>query len=166
MIFKFMIVPLLLPPVIEDIRTREIRNIYWVIIILSKCIFLIVRRDRDELISSLLGLAVSLLIFIVSYLILHDGIGLGDVKLLSAVAFFLGLELFLRALLFISVISLLYSTFLLAVKKVTKKTALPFAPFIMAGTFVASYFFHVNIMHIILVDAIIGFLLMRDPQYN
>ena len=138
MIFKFMIVPLLLPPVIEDIRTREIRNIYWVIIILSKCIFLIVRRDRDELISSLLGLAVSLLIFIVSYLILHDGIGLGDVKLLSAVAFFLGLELFLRALLFISVISLLYSTFLLAVKKVTKKTALPFAPFIMAGTFVST----------------------------
>ena len=138
MIFKFMIVPLLLPPVIEDIRTREIRNIYWIIIVISKSIFLLAKRDSDELISSLLGLAVSLLIFIVSYLILHDGIGLGDVKLLTAVAFFLGLELFLRALLFISVISILFSTFLLAAKKVTKKTALPFAPFIMAGTLVST----------------------------
>ena len=52
----------------------------------------------------------------------------------------------------------------LLMKQIRKKLALPLL--IMAGTFVASYFFHINIMHIILVDAIIGFLLMRDPQYN
>jgi len=52
----------------------------------------------------------------------------------------------------------------LLVKQVKKKLVLPLV--IMAGTFIASYFFHINIMHIILVDAIIGLLLMRDPQYN
>ena len=52
----------------------------------------------------------------------------------------------------------------LLMKQIRKKLALPLL--IMAGPFVASYFFHIYIMHIILVDAIIGFLLMRDPQYN
>ena len=52
----------------------------------------------------------------------------------------------------------------LVTKQIKKKLALPLI--IMAGTFIASYFLKINIMHIILVDAIIGFFLMRDPQYN
>lgn len=52
----------------------------------------------------------------------------------------------------------------LLVKQVKKKLALPLI--IMVGTFVAAYFLKINIMHIILVDAIIGFFLMRDSQYN
>ncbi|MBQ8920013.1 MAG: chromate transporter [Acidaminococcaceae bacterium] len=52
----------------------------------------------------------------------------------------------------------------LMVKQVKKKLALPLL--IMAGTFIAAYFLKINIMEIILVDAIIGFFLMRDPQYN
>ncbi|MBO5992910.1 MAG: chromate transporter [Acidaminococcaceae bacterium] len=52
----------------------------------------------------------------------------------------------------------------LLVKQVKKKLALPLL--IMAGTFIASYFLKIDIMHIILVDAVIGFLLMRDSQYN
>lgn len=52
----------------------------------------------------------------------------------------------------------------LLMKQCKKKLALPIL--IMGGTFVASYFFHINIMQIILVDAIIGLLLMRDEKYN
>ncbi len=52
----------------------------------------------------------------------------------------------------------------LLVKQMKKKLALPLI--IMIGTFVAAYFFKINIMHIILVDAVIGFFLMRDSQYN
>ena len=52
----------------------------------------------------------------------------------------------------------------LLVKQVKKKLALPLL--IMAGTFIASYFLKIDIMHIILVDAVIGFFLMRDSQYN
>ena len=37
---------------------------------------------------------------------------------------------------------------------------------VMAGTFIASVVFKINIMQIIAVDAIIGLLLMRDPQYD
>ena len=52
----------------------------------------------------------------------------------------------------------------LLIKQVKKKLALPLL--IMAGTFIASYFLKIDIMHIILVDAVIGFFLMRDSQYN
>ena len=52
----------------------------------------------------------------------------------------------------------------LLMKQTKKKLALPLL--IMAGTFIASYFLKIDIMHIILVDAVIGFFLMRDSQYN
>ena len=52
----------------------------------------------------------------------------------------------------------------LLVKQIKKKLALPLL--IMAGTFIASYFLKIDIMHIILVDAVIGLFLMRDSQYN
>ena len=52
----------------------------------------------------------------------------------------------------------------LVVKQVKKKLALPLI--IMAGAFIAAVAFKINIMQIIAVVAVIGFLLMRDPQYN
>ena len=52
----------------------------------------------------------------------------------------------------------------LLMKQIKKKLALPLL--IMAGTFIASYFLKIDIMHIILVDAVIGFFLMRDSQYD
>ena len=52
----------------------------------------------------------------------------------------------------------------LVVKQVKKKLALPLI--VMAGTFIASVVFKINIMQIIAVDAIIGLFLMRDPQYD
>ena len=52
----------------------------------------------------------------------------------------------------------------LVLKQWKKKLVLPLL--IMAGSFTASYFLKINIMEIILVDAIIGFFLMRDPKYN
>ena len=52
----------------------------------------------------------------------------------------------------------------LALKQWKKKLVLPLL--IMAGTFIASYFLKINIMQVILADAVIGFFLMRDAQYN
>ena len=49
-------------------------------------------------------------------------------------------------------------------KQGKKKLLLPIA--ITIGTFIASFFFDVNVMYLILVDGIIGFLLLRDPKYN
>ena len=52
----------------------------------------------------------------------------------------------------------------LVLKQWKKKLVLPLL--IMAGSFIASYFFKVNVMQIVLADAIIGLCLMRDARYN
>ena len=48
-------------------------------------------------------------------------------------------------------------------KELKKKLALPLL--IIVGTFIANYFFNVNLMYAVVVDAIIGFFLLRDKKY-
>jgi len=49
-------------------------------------------------------------------------------------------------------------------KQARKKLVLPLL--IMTGSFIASYFLDVNIMYIVLVDALAGVFLMQDRKYN
>lgn len=51
----------------------------------------------------------------------------------------------------------------LLIKEWKKKLFIPLL--IIVGTFVANYFFDINLMYAILVDAIIGFFLLRDKKY-
>lgn len=49
-------------------------------------------------------------------------------------------------------------------KEWKKKLALPLA--IIIGTFIANYFFNVNLMYAVVVDAVIGFFWLRDAKYS
>ena len=49
-------------------------------------------------------------------------------------------------------------------KELKKKLVIPLL--IIVGTFVANYFFDVNLMYAILVDALLGFMLLRDEKYS
>lgn len=49
-------------------------------------------------------------------------------------------------------------------KELKKKLFIPIL--IMVGTFAANYFFDINLMYAILVDALIGFMLLRDEKYS
>ena len=49
-------------------------------------------------------------------------------------------------------------------KELKKKLVIPLL--IIIGTFVANYFFDVNLMYAILVDAMLGFMLLRDEKYS
>ena len=49
-------------------------------------------------------------------------------------------------------------------KELKKGLLLPLL--IIVGTFVANYFFDVNLMYAVLVDAVIGFFLLRDKRYS
>ena len=49
-------------------------------------------------------------------------------------------------------------------KQVKKKLLLPLA--IIAGTFLANFFFDVNIMLLVIIDGIIGLLFLRDQKYS
>ena len=49
-------------------------------------------------------------------------------------------------------------------KQGKKKLLIPIV--ITIGTFIASFFYDVNVMYLILIDGVIGFLFLRDPKYN
>ena len=49
-------------------------------------------------------------------------------------------------------------------KELKKKLLLPCL--IIFGTFIANYFFQVNIMYLILIDAVIGYLWLQDEKYS
>lgn len=51
----------------------------------------------------------------------------------------------------------------LLIKEWKKKLLIPLL--IIVGTFVANYFFDINLMYAILIDALIGFVLLRDKKY-
>ncbi len=50
------------------------------------------------------------------------------------------------------------------VKEYKKKLIIPL--FIIAGTFIASYYFKINLVTVIIIDALIGFFLLRDKIYG
>ena len=56
-----------------------------------------------------------------------------------------------------------FSKHALLKKELKKKLALPLL--IIVGTFIANYFFNVNLMYAVIVDAVIGFFLLRDKKY-
>ncbi len=63
----------------------------------------------------------------------QDGLGLGDVKLLAMIAAFLGLELTLLTLLLGTLLASLYALYLVARRRATAHTRLPFGSFLGAA---------------------------------
>jgi len=69
----------------------------------------------------------------------NDGaMGMGDVKLFIPIGMFLGWKLALLSLFFSVMLGGITSIVLLILKVVNRKSAIPFGPFIVAGTFIAA----------------------------
>ena len=49
-------------------------------------------------------------------------------------------------------------------KQCKKKLVIPLL--ILVGTFVANFFFNVNLMALVAIDGLIGLFLLRAPEYN
>lgn len=134
----YILLVLLIPPTIEDIRERQIRNLYPFLIIFIKVVALIISKDKGVAIRSIVASLISLAIFGFCFLISKKGIGAGDVKLLVSIAFYLEIELFLRGLLYICLCSILFALILLATKKAKLKSQFPFIPFVFVGILVST----------------------------
>lgn len=91
----------------------------------------------DLLLSALLGFAIGGVLLLVCRLIARGGVGMGDVKLLAVIGYYVGSGDIL-AILFMSVlVSFLVSSYLLIRKKVTLKGEIPMAPSIAAGIIIS-----------------------------
>lgn len=125
---KILILLILFFAAVEDIKKMEVGYIYPASILILSFINVLL----NPYINLNFMLLNSLLIFIVLFLFwLLGGIGGGDVKILTALAFYAGFKIW-DILLFSSLIFLLYS---LALRKF--KAKIPFMPAVVAGTIIS-----------------------------
>lgn len=99
---------------------------------------LIYRKEMaGVLIDMGITLAVLFLICMVCNLIIRGAMGMGDVKLLLVMGLYLGSAKFILAILVVLVLAFFAAIYFVASGKKTKKDIMPFAPYILAGTYLA-----------------------------
>lgn len=79
------------------------------------------------------GLIAAFFICITSKYISKDGLGAGDIKMLSALGFTLGLTVFLQMMIFTALSALVFTLIMFAIHKLDKTSVLPFAPYMTLG---------------------------------
>ena len=89
---------------------------------------------------ALIGLAAAWLLFLIQALIYPAGIGWGDVKLSGVLGLYLGwlgVSALVAGLFLGYLLAALAGLGLLAARRATRKSQLPFGPFLLAGTLIA-----------------------------
>ncbi|MBQ5320071.1 MAG: prepilin peptidase [Oscillospiraceae bacterium] len=132
---------------VTDMKEKKLPNkilgILLVIWLVMTSIFII--TDFQPTISkvgtALFGCFFCLLTFGITYIISKKSLGGGDVKLSMLMGLYLGSERIVAAVLYGAVFSALFSLIGLLAKKITKKTELPFGPFLFAGTVISLFIF-------------------------
>jgi len=84
--------------------------------------------------SALVGLAGGTLLFLITAFFARKGIGMGDVKLVGTVGYYLGFQVLMSDLIITMLLTVLVGAGGLLIKKMSLKTEMPFAPFMAAGT--------------------------------
>jgi leader peptidase (prepilin peptidase)/N-methyltransferase len=96
---------------------------------------------KPDLTAMFIGVIIALFIFGGQYLVSKGAwLGEGDIYLSIAMALAFGWRLFLISVFFTYFTGGIAAIFLLAAKKVSKKSAIPFAPFMVLGTLLTIFF--------------------------
>jgi leader peptidase (prepilin peptidase) / N-methyltransferase len=124
--------------VVSDIHYMIIPDkilIWFAGIFLLERIFIPFTPWWDSLLGAVTGFVLLLIIAIVS----RGGMGFGDVKLYALLGFVLGFKLVLLSFFFSTLFGAVIGGLALLFKIVKRKQAIPFGPFIAAGTLTAYY---------------------------
>ncbi|MBV1757626.1 MAG: A24 family peptidase [Dethiosulfatibacter sp.] len=89
--------------------------------------------------DSLLGLILAGLLFVLIVVFSGGGMGEGDVTLISALGFVVGLRMIFLVIFFSFILGALISIFLLGTGLKTRKDPIPFGPFIVLGYFIVIF---------------------------
>lgn len=120
-----------IPASIIDIRTRKIPNLLVIAGLLAA--FGSAVPPPSRIVSTLLGGVAGLVLFLGVWYLAKGGLGMGDVKYASYIGASTGIAM-LPVALFVSAAFALFSALvLLAARRATMRSRLPFAPFLSAG---------------------------------
>jgi len=104
-------------------------------------------EDVSILFNSLLRFLTALVSGVLLYFLARGGFGAGDVKLMSLIALSLAnfpAELTIYAFSFSFIVAGLYSLWMLATHKISLRSAIPFGPFLIAGTWLVILLYAAN----------------------
>jgi leader peptidase (prepilin peptidase)/N-methyltransferase len=119
-----------------DLDHRLIPNILTLPMIMIGLVF---RLWQGEIVAGILGGLIGGGILLLVALFYPKGMGMGDVKFLAMAGVFLGWERALFILFSGSFLGILVIAPLMLLKKIGRKTAFPFGPFLVVGTLIALY---------------------------
>lgn len=130
-IFTFMVLLLVAAAAVKDFKSRQIPDTVNILIVVIGFVKIIVLAEMRK--SSIVGFVCAAVLMTICKLVMKDGLGAGDVKLISALGFFLGISRFIPFMVITSLVSVIVATVMVILKKMKKNDSLPFAPLVLVG---------------------------------
>lgn len=142
-VYKTIFLSIVFIPLIKvDIEKRLIPNIYPLCITVFGFLFMFLTESEKfcyVVKSSFFAFFITLLIMVLMRLLMDDGFGMGDVKLMLSLSWFQGMETFFKSMKITMLLSLSFVLFMLTKKRISRDSSFPFAPFIALGTIASQY---------------------------
>lgn len=138
---------ILFPAAYTDWREHIISNKLIIIAVCVRVVLFVIElliNSESALSNIYSALIAGGVIFVIGFLfslITKGGVGMGDVKLLAIMALYQGASGIICSLLVSLIIAFFYCIFALITKRVTRKDIIPFAPFLMGGTYLSMLLF-------------------------
>lgn len=111
---------------------------FRIVLLLAEAVF-----ERDilaaTLFSELIGAVGIFIVCMVFLLIMRNSIGMGDIKLFMVMGLYLGLYSMIDAIMSSLILAFIGAVILLLMHKKGKKDSLPFAPAVLAGTYLSVF---------------------------
>jgi len=126
-----------------DFKTHKIPNRFIVLGLSYRALFLLLELffEREGLLGTLLSEGVAVLVLVIASILcsicVKNSIGYGDIKLFIVMGLLLGFSSIWNAIFVSLIITFITSVILLITRKKTRKDAIPFAPFLMVGTYIS-----------------------------
>lgn len=141
--FYAIIFSLLIVITVIDLQHMIIPDILIILIlgitIVYKVLSYIVYSKSPELLNSIGGLVLSGALFILIIILSKGGMGGGDVTLIGALGFILGIKKIFFTIFLSFILGAIISVFLLITKIKGRKDPIPFGPFIILGFFIVVF---------------------------
>lgn len=122
-----------------DYKASKIPNTLLIVLIAARLIFFIYESIKEpdyikfNIIQMAFGAFLCLALLLLCRIIIHNSIGMGDIKLFAVLGLYFGYDI-INLMFFSFLCTALYSIYLLLFKKKKKKDSVPMGPFIFIGT--------------------------------
>ena len=141
--FYAIIFSLLIVITLIDLQHMIIPDILIILIlvisVIYKILLYILYSKSPDLLNSIGGLVLSSLLFILIIIVSKGGMGGGDVTLIGALGFILGIKRIFLTIFLSFILGVIISIFLLITKIKGRKDPIPFGPFIILGFFIVIF---------------------------